>query len=64
MITLTLTDEEQDVLRSLLDTSIDDLRQEIHETDRSKYKDMLRHYRENLTHIRGKVVQVPDLETV
>ena len=47
MVTLTLTDDEWNTLCNLLDTHIEELRQEIHDSDRSNYKEMLRQNREN-----------------
>ncbi len=55
MITVSFTHEEQEALVELLDTSIDDLRDEIRETDRSNYKEMLRRQRETLLIIKQKI---------
>lgn len=61
MITLTLSQEEQDTLANLLDTTIDDFRVEIRDTDRSQYKEMLRHQRDTLLLIRQKLQAEPVL---
>ena len=42
MIQLNLAQEEIQLLRSLLDTYLEDLRVEIHATDNMDYKEMLR----------------------
>jgi hypothetical protein len=51
-----LTDEQKILLTTLLENAIEELRNEIHETDRSAYKDMLKNRREEyqkiLTHLK------------
>ena len=42
MIQINLTQEEIQLLRGLLDTILEDLRVEIHATDKMDYKDMLK----------------------
>jgi hypothetical protein len=64
MITLTLADEELEVLTGVLDSSIEDLRQEIHDSDRSQYKEMLRHRREVLVRIHQQLVRNPFQENI
>jgi hypothetical protein len=46
MFPLVLTDEQKLLLTNLLENAIEDLRSEIHETDRSAYKEMLKTRRE------------------
>ena len=55
MIEVIFSREELDLLGELLEQSIEDLRAEIHDTDRSKYKEMLHHRREALIEIRHKL---------
>ncbi len=55
MVTIELTQDEQDYLVDLLDTSIENLRTEIRETDRLPYKEMLRNNREVYTRILEKI---------
>lgn len=64
MITLTLTDEDLEVLTGVIENNIEDLRQEIHDTDRSQYKEMLRHRREVLVRIHHNLVHNPFLEEI
>ena len=42
MIQINLTQDEIQLLRGLLDTILEDLRVEIHATDKMDYKDMLK----------------------
>ena len=42
MIQINLTQDEIQLLRGLLDTILEDLRVEIHATDKMEYKDMLK----------------------
>lgn len=46
MITMKLTDEEAMILRSIVKTSIEDLRVEIMHTDRREYREMLKQQEE------------------
>ncbi len=48
MIQLNLTEEERQTLVYLLEDCIGDLKEEIHETDRADYKEMLKHRKEVL----------------
>ncbi|GAP14288.1 hypothetical protein LARV_02054 [Longilinea arvoryzae] len=48
MLKLDLTEEERQTLVYLLEDCIADLKEEIHETDRADYKDMLKHRRDVL----------------
>ena len=59
MVTIELTQDEQDYLVDLLDTSIENLRTEIRETDRLPYKEMLRNNREVYTRILEKIRSEP-----
>jgi len=56
MFPLVLTDEQKILLTTLLENAIEELRSEIHETDRSAYKEMLKTRREEyqkiLTHLK------------
>jgi hypothetical protein len=62
MVTLNLTDEEWNTLCNLLDTQIEELRQEIHDSDRTNYKEMLRQNRETLLRIIHKLDHVAELQ--
>lgn len=64
MITLTLADEELEILSGMLESDIEDLRQEIHDSDRSQYKEMLRHRREVLVRIHQQLVRNPFQENI
>jgi hypothetical protein len=64
MYPILLTDEEQTALINLLDSSIEDLRIEIHESDRSRYKEMLRSQRDILVQIRHRLHQVSEISDV
>jgi hypothetical protein len=55
MVEIIFSREELDLLGELLEQSIEDLRAEMHETDRSQYKEMLQHRREALIEIRHKM---------
>lgn len=48
MLKLDLTEEERQTLLYLLEDCISDLKEEIHETDRADYKDMLKHRKDVL----------------
>ncbi len=48
MLKLDLTEEERLTLLNLLDNCIGDLKEEIHETERADYKDMLKHRKDVL----------------
>ena len=56
---LTLTDEEVDELRQLLDEAISDLSSELADTDNPRYKAVLRGRREQLRAVRAKVGTPP-----
>ena len=55
-MTLQLTDEEVDELRTLLDGAISDLSPEIADTDNASYRTMLRHRRDCLSGIRSRML--------
>lgn len=48
MIQLNLNEEERQTLLYMLENCISSLKEEIHETDRSDYKEMLKHRKEVL----------------
>jgi hypothetical protein len=64
MYPILLSEEEQTALINLLDSSIEDLRIEIHESDRSQYKEMLRGQRDTLVQIRHRLHHVPEISDV
>lgn len=64
MATITVTDEELEILSGTLEVDIESLRQEIHDTDRSQYKEMLRHKRDVLMRINQQLVRNPFLEGI
>lgn len=64
MATITVTDEELEILSATLDVDIESLRQEIHDTDRSQYKEMLRHKRDVLMRINQQLIRNPFLEGI
>jgi hypothetical protein len=64
MYPILLTEEEQTALINLLDSSIEDLRIEIHETDRPQYKEMLRGQRDILVQIRHRLHHVPEFSDI
>lgn len=61
MFQLTLTDEERQTLLYLLDNCIAELKEEIHETDRAEYKEMLKHRKEVLLRLWKSVQPPPDM---
>lgn len=61
MFTIALSEEEEQVLSTLLDNSIEDLRMEIHGTDRAQYKEMLHHQRNVLIQIRKQIHYVSEV---
>lgn len=48
MLQLNLTEEERQTLLYLLENCISELKEEIHETDRADFKEMLKHRKEVL----------------
>jgi|GEM_PF-2091656 hypothetical protein len=55
MAVLNLTQDECTVLASILDSALSDLRLEIHETDRTSYKQALREHKALLERMLDKV---------
>ena len=51
MLQLDLSDEEQKILRSMLESDLSDLRMEISETDSREFKEMLKKRKELLEKI-------------
>jgi hypothetical protein len=52
---LQLSSEELDVLRDLLQHTIEEMDHEVYRTDTRDFKDKLKHRRETLEHIAGKL---------
>lgn len=48
MLKIDLTEEERQTLLYLLEDCISDLKEEIHETDRAEYREMLKHRKDVL----------------
>lgn len=61
MIQINFTSEEVQVLRSLVETCLDDLWVEIQATDNMGYKDMLRKRKEILTKLLAELSKTQDL---
>ena len=57
MIQINLTQEEIQLLRGLLDTILEDLRVEIHATDKMDYKDMLKERKVAAAQANGSAAQ-------
>jgi hypothetical protein len=55
MLQLTLTEEEQRLLREILENDLSDLRMEIRETDDRGFREMLKHNEELMKEILGKL---------
>lgn len=60
MLKLDLTEEERQTLVYLLEDCIADLKEEIHETDRADYKDMLKHRRDVLQKLWQALQPIPE----
>lgn len=61
MLQLTLTEEERQTLLYLLENCIAELKEEIHETDRAEYKEMLKHRKEVLRKLWQSLQPVPEM---
>lgn len=64
MIQINLTPEEIQLLRGLLDTILEDLRVEIHATDKMDYKDMLKERKALLLKLIDALPKTQDLPLV
>lgn len=61
MLQLALTEEERQTLLYLLENCIAELKEEIHETDRAEYKEMLKHRKEVLLKLWQSLQPVPEM---